>query len=71
MRWFGVCEQCSVDNIQEASFECSEGLGFGVAGFAASLEVGDGVGVVVGLGDRDAVDGGVDLAVARASFAVA
>ena len=53
----------SVDHVGEFAFEESEGFSFGRAGFDASFDER----VDVGLGDRDAVEGGVGLAV---SFAV-
>src|SRR5215203_3136007 len=63
---FEVCvgEEGSVDHVGEAAFEDAKRLGFVLAAFAAALkELTCGL-VVVGLGDRDPVDRGVELSVA-------
>src|SRR5690606_29421280 len=52
------------------TLERAQGFGLGVAGGHATLQVGAGVIVAADLGDGDAVDGGVDLAVAGAGEAV-
>ncbi len=59
----GVREERSVDDVGQPSFEGSDGFFGGVAGVFAALEVGPGVGVPVGLGEGDAVDGAVELPV--------
>src|SRR4051794_41378993 len=65
----GPGEEVSVDDVGEVALE-------GAAGFAGGLAVGDfageerfGLGVVALLDDRDAVEGGVELAVAAAGQA--
>src|SRR4029453_7182237 len=60
----GVEEQCSIDDVGESTLEGAERLGLGVASGAAAVKKGAGVRVVVGLGDGDAVDRGVELPVA-------
>src|SRR5215213_5696441 len=63
--WAG-CEVCvreegSVNGVGEAAFEDAKRLGFVLAAFAAALkELTCGL-MVVGLGDRDPVDRGVEL----------
>src|SRR3954452_18937819 len=59
------------DAAGEVALEAADGLGAGLALGALAGEVGLGFGVAAGAGDRDAVDGGVDLAVAAAVEAVA
>ena len=69
MRWRGLEEV--PDAAGEVAFEAAQGF---AAGFAFGLfagEVGGGVGVVEAFGDREAVKGAVDLAVAAAVEAVA
>src|SRR5215217_1138583 len=62
-----VGEEGSVDHVGEAAFEDAKRLGFVLAAFAAALkELTCGL-VVVGLGDRDPVDRGVELSVAGAA----
>lgn len=51
----GVGEQGTVDGVGETSFESADGFGFGVAARASSLQEFSGIGVVVDLGDRDAM----------------
>ena len=51
----GVGEQRTVDGVGEASFASADGFGFGVAARASALQEFLGIGVVVGLGDRDAM----------------
>jgi hypothetical protein len=51
----GVGEQRTVDGVGEVSFEGADGFGFGVAAGASALQELSGIGVVVGLGDRDAM----------------
>lgn len=65
VRWVGL--ERSVDDIGEAPFEDSDGLELGVADSSTASEERDGLRVVVGLGDGDAVDCGVELAVADAA----
>ena len=55
----------------EVALEAADGFLGGLAFGAFAVEVGAGFGVAAGAGDRDAVDGGVDLAVAAAVEAVA
>jgi hypothetical protein len=62
----GVGSEGSVDDVGESAFERPEGLGGGIAAGDASIAERLGVGVVSELGDGDAVDGGVELAVACA-----
>ena len=50
----------------QVAFEAADGFGGGLAFGAFAGEVGAGLGVAAGAGDGDAVDGGVDLAVAAA-----
>jgi hypothetical protein len=54
------------DAAGEVAFEAAEGFAVGLAFGAFAFEVGLGFGVAARAGDRDAVDGGVDLAVAAA-----
>jgi hypothetical protein len=63
--------EAAVEDVGEVPFERSSGFagGFAFGGFAG--EVGLGGGVVALLDDRDAVEGGVELAVAAAVEAVA
>jgi hypothetical protein len=58
-----VGEKGSVDDVGESAFEGPDGFFAGVASVFAALEVGAGVGVPVGLCERHAVDGAVELAV--------
>lgn len=66
----GVVEERAVDDVGEASSQSSYRFGAGVARFLASLQVGAGVRVVVGLRDGDAVQGCVELPVASAGESV-
>ena len=59
------------DAAGEVAFEAADGFSGGFAFGAFAGEVVAGFGVTAGAGDRDAVDGGVDLAVAAAVEAVA
>jgi hypothetical protein len=61
-----VLEERPVVDVGESSLEGPEGFGLGVAGRTASGKQLPGAWVVVGLGDRDPVQGGVELAVADA-----
>lgn len=67
----GVGDQGPVDDVGESPFEGAHGLLPGVLGVFPALEVGPGVGVPVGLGQGDAVDGAVQLAVPDPAEAVA
>jgi hypothetical protein len=53
------------------AFEAADGVAVGLAFGALAFDVGACLGVAAGAGDGDAVDGGVDLAVAAAVEAVA
>src|SRR6266545_3529068 len=61
----GVGEEGSVDDVGQLSLERSQRLGLGVAARQAPLQVCLRTIVNAHLGDRDAVDGGVDLTVPR------
>lgn len=50
----GVIEEGAVNNVGESPSQYAYGFGAGVARFLASLNVGAGIGMVVGLSDRDA-----------------
>ncbi|WP_153547065.1 hypothetical protein [Streptomyces sp. RB17] len=50
----GVVVEGAVDAVGESPSQCAYGFGAGVARFLASLKVGMGIGMVVGLSDRDA-----------------
>ena len=67
----GVGLECVVDDVGEAAFEDAEGFAVGVALCFAARDQCLGGRVPVALGVRDAVDGGVELAVAGAAEAVA
>ena len=54
----------AVDDVGEVAFEGAACFAVGLAFGAFAGEVGAGAGVEPGLGERDAVDGGVELAVA-------
>ena len=72
----GVCclcrvgEQGAVDDVGEASFVSAASFVLGVASGSAAGVLGDGVRVVAALGDRDAVNGRIELAVPGAREAV-
>lgn len=53
----GVVEEGAVDDLGESPSRCAYGFGAGVARFLAWLKVGAGIGMVVGLSDRDASAG--------------
>src|SRR3954454_15429989 len=59
------------DAAGEVAFEAADGFAGGLAFGSFAVEVGLGFGVAAGAGDRDAVDRGVELAVAAAVEAVA
>jgi hypothetical protein len=59
------------DDADEESFEAADGFAAAFSFGLFAFEVGAGVGVVAGLRDRDAVEGGVELAVAAAVEPVA
>ena len=59
------------DDADEESFEAAERFSFALAFAAFAFQVFAGGCVVAGLGDRDPVEGGVELAVAAAVEAVA
>lgn len=59
----GIGQQGVVDDVGEPPFESPERFGFGVAVGASAFQVCACCGVVVRLGDGDAVDGGVELPV--------
>ena len=59
------------DAAGEVAFEAADGFAVGLAFFAFAGDVGLRFGVAAEPRDRDAVDGGVDLAVAAAVEAVA
>src|ERR1700754_3332605 len=63
--------EASVDDVGEVSFECAAGFAWGLALADLAGEVGLGLGVVALLDDRDAVERGVELAVAAAVQPVA
>ena len=67
---FGPGVEVAVDDVGEVALGCSAGLAAGFAFGAFPFEVGAGVGVDADLGDGDAVDCGVELAVAAAVEAV-
>ncbi len=67
----GVGDEGAVDDVGEASFEDAECFEAAVAVGASAGDQGSRAGVVVGLGERDAVEGGVELAVAAAAEPVA
>jgi hypothetical protein len=67
----GVGAQGAVDDVGEMSFEHAEGFESAVTGGSAAGEQGSGVGVAAGLGEGDAVQGGVELSVAGAAESVA
>jgi len=56
-------DECSVDDVGESSLQGADRLGFRVTGFAPTAEELTGVGVAVRLGERDAVQGSVELPV--------
>lgn len=66
-----VGHEGAVDDVREPALESSERLGAGVAVGLAALEVGDRVGESAGLGDRDPMQGGVQLTVAASREPVA
>ncbi len=66
-----VLVEGSVDDVVEASFEDAHRFSAVIALGLAALEECSGAGVAAGLGDGDAVQGGVELAVAGAGEAVA
>ena len=59
-----VVLQCLEDDAGESSFEGAQGLGLGVAGVEAFAVVAAAEAVAADLGDRDPVEGGVELPVA-------
>src|SRR3954452_18144658 len=59
------------DAAGEVAFEAADGFAGGLVFGSFAVEVGLGFGVAAGAGDGDAVDGGVDLAVAAAVEPVA
>src|SRR5213592_1993708 len=63
--------QASVDDVGEVAFEGAAGFAWGLALADLAFEEGFGVGVVALLDDRDAVERGVELAVAAAVQSVA
>jgi hypothetical protein len=65
------CLELVPDASDEVAFEAAECFALGLALFAFAEDVGSALGVASGAGDGDAVDGGVDLAVAAAVEAVA
>jgi hypothetical protein len=67
----GVGFERVVDDACEGAFEAADRFASCFAFGLFALEVGAGVWVVAGLGDRDAVEGGVELTVAAAVEAVA
>ena len=68
--WGGRLEQVP-DAACEVAFEAADRFAVGLAFGAFAGDVGAGFGVAAGAGDGDAVNGGVDLAVAAAIEAVA
>ena len=66
--WCGFCPgvEASVDDVGEVAFERAACFARGLAFGDLAGEVGAGWWVVAGLDDRDAVEGGVELAVAAA-----
>jgi hypothetical protein len=67
----GARFECLEDEADEESFEAADGFAAALAFGSFAFEVGAGGFVDAGLGDRDAVEGGVELAVAAAVEAVA
>ena len=67
----GARFQCVENGSDEQSFEAADRFPAAFALGLFAFEVGAGGGVVAGLCDRDAVEGGVELAVAAAVEAVA
>ena len=63
--------ECVEDDADEQWFEAADGFASVLAFGAFAFEVGAGGGVVAGLGDRDAVERGVELAIAAAVEPVA
>jgi hypothetical protein len=61
-----VDEQCAVDDVGESAAQQAERFGFGVALSDAFSDVVAALGPGAGLGEGDAVQRGVDLAVAAA-----
>ena len=66
----GVGEEGSVDDVGQAALEGAASFARGVAGESATLQVGDGIVVATGLGDRDPVQRSVELAVPGSAEAV-
>jgi hypothetical protein len=62
----GVDDEGPVDDVGESALEGSQGFGCGVAHGGSLVSEGLGIWVVAELGNRDAVDGGVELPVACA-----
>jgi hypothetical protein len=60
-----------VDDADEEPFEAADGFASAFSFGSFSFEVGARAWLVAGLGDRDAVEGGVELAVAAAVESVA
>ena len=66
----GLVFECLEDDADEESFEAAECFAAALAFGFLAFEVGAGAGVDAGLGDRDPVECGVELAVAAAVEAV-
>jgi hypothetical protein len=67
----GVVEEVAVDDVGESALEGSECFAAGVAVGDSALDEGSGVDVAAALGgDGDAMEGAVQLSVARTSQAV-
>ena len=64
-----VSVEVAEDHAGQAAFEAAQSLGFGIAGSEPFAVVSLPRAVHADLGDRDAVQGGVELSVARASHA--
>jgi len=62
----GARFECVEDDADELSFEAADGFAAAFAFGAFAFEVGAGTGVVARLGDRDSVEGSVELSVAAA-----
>jgi hypothetical protein len=62
--WFGVEEERAVDHVGQSTLQCPDGFRLGVAVLSPAFEEPPRVGVVVRLGDGDAMDGRVKLPVA-------
>ena len=70
-RWWGISEEVAVDDVGKPAFEGSKGFGASVAAGKSAFEEPARIRMATALGDRDAMEGAIQLPVPGAGEPVA